>query len=313
LRSQKGNDVFGFGLPENELNLSFPQTGLLVEIGQCDVEVSIGMNAAQASLNTMRRWAALISTASMCGWSSGLHMACKSSRTLSGRSSSSATPWLNNTDTRPEKRISPFDHTLRFVAAVNYDLPVGRGKLLNVESRWLDEIVGGWRLNGIYTYQTGAPLLFLNGSSNNPGDYPLCSVTTVKGSCPNGPNGVPLAATFLDPTSLNLNAQQTNGSAFDTTHFVTPTGQQFAFHIRTLPTTFSALRQDAQNNLDASVIKKFDVTERTYFQFRFEAFNVLNHAVFGAPNMSVTNSQFGVINTTANRPRQIQVGARFVF
>jgi hypothetical protein len=221
--------------------------------------------------------------------------------------------WLNNTDLVPEKRISPFDHTLRFVTAVNYDLPVGRGKLLNVESRWLDEIVGGWRLNGIYTYQTGAPILFMNGSTNNPGDYALCGVPTVSGACPNGANGFPQAAFFVDPTSLNMNARQTNGPAFDISRFITASAQQFQFHLRTLPTTFSALRQDAQNNLDASVIKKFDVTERTYFQFRFEAFNVLNHAVFGAPNMSVTNSQFGVINTTANRPRQIQVGARFVF
>src|SRR5207248_2495473 len=61
--------------------------------------------------------------------------------------------WLNNTDTALEKRISPFDHPLRFVTAVNYDLPVGRGRLLNIESRLLDEVVGGWSINGVYTYQ----------------------------------------------------------------------------------------------------------------------------------------------------------------
>ena len=221
--------------------------------------------------------------------------------------------WLNNTDTIPEKRISPFDHTLRFVTAVNYDLPVGRGKPLSVESRWLDEVIGGWRVNAIYTYQTGAPILFMNGSTNNPGDYALCSVPTLSGACPNGANGVPQAAFLIDPTSLNMNARQTNGPAFDISRFVTASAQQFQFHLRTFPTTFSALRQDAQNNLDASVIKRFDVTERTYFQFRFEAFNVLNHAVFGAPNLTATNAQFGIINSQANRARQIQVGARFVF
>jgi carboxypeptidase family protein len=221
--------------------------------------------------------------------------------------------WLNNTDARPEKRISPFDHTLRFVTAVNYDLPVGRGRPLNIQSRLLDEIVGGWSVNGIYTYQTGAPILFLNGSTNNPGDYALCSVPTVSGACPNGPNGVPQAAIFIDPTSLNMNARQTNGPAFDISRFVTASAQQFQFHLRTFPTTLSALRQDPQNNFDASVIKRFDITERTYFQFRFEAFNVLNRAVFAAPNLTATNAQFGIINSTANRPRQVQVGARFVF
>lgn len=168
-------------------------------------------------------------------------------------------------------------------------------------------------MNGIYTYQTGAPILFMNGSTNNPGDYVLCSVPTVNGACPNGSNGVPQAAIFLDPTSLNINPRQTNGPAFDISRFVTASAQQFQFHLRTFPTTFSALRQDPQNNFDASVIKRFDVTERTYFQFRFEAFNVLNRAVFGAPNLTANNAQFGIINSQANRPRQIQVGARFVF
>src|SRR5262249_33631757 len=174
--------------------------------------------------------------------------------------------------------------THRLITAINYDLPVGRGKPLNVESRWLDAIVGGWRVNGIYTYQTGAPILFMNGSTNNPGDYALCAVPTVSGACPNGANGTPQAITFL-PSSLTFSNRQTNGTALDISQIVTASGQQFQFHLRTLPTTFSGLRQDGQNNLDASVIKKFDITERMYFQFRMEAFNLMNHPVFGAPNL----------------------------
>jgi hypothetical protein len=50
-----------------------------------------------------------------------------------------------------------------------------------------------------------------------------------------------------------------------------------------------------------------------YAQLRLEAFNVLNHPTFGAPNLQVTSSNFGVITSEANRPRQLQVGARFVF
>src|SRR6185312_832902 len=34
-----------------------------------------------------------------------------------------ADSWLNNTDPTPERRISPFDHTHHFVAAMNYELP----------------------------------------------------------------------------------------------------------------------------------------------------------------------------------------------
>lgn len=36
--------------------------------------------------------------------------------------------WLNDSDTQPELRISPFDHPNRFVGAVSYELPFGRGQ-----------------------------------------------------------------------------------------------------------------------------------------------------------------------------------------
>jgi hypothetical protein len=65
--------------------------------------------------------------------------------------------------------------------------------------------------------------------------------------------------------------------------------------------------------LDASIIKKFNVDEDKYFQFRAEAFNVLNHPTFGAPNTQAASSLFGIISTQANRPRQVQLGVRFIF
>ncbi|MGH9522283.1 MAG: hypothetical protein ACRD3E_07100, partial [Terriglobales bacterium] len=84
--------------------------------------------------------------------------------------------------------------------------------------------------------------------------------------------------------------------------------------LRTLPTTSSQYRQDGINQVDASIIKNFSVTESKYFQFRAEAFNFLNHPTFNAPDLKVSgNANFGVISSMANRPRQIQLGARFVF
>lgn len=216
--------------------------------------------------------------------------------------------WLNNTDTVPEKRISPFDRPHRFVSAVNYDLPIGKGKLLNLTNRWMDRMIGGWRLNGIYTYQVGAPILWMNGSTNNPGDYPLCAVATVNGLCPSGSE-----VTSLYSSDFKLDNRMVDGKAFDTTRFVTATSAQFQFHLRTMPTTFSNIRSYGQNNFDASILKKFQTTEGTYFQFRFEVFNLLNHVAFGAPNVQVTSSSFGTITSQANRPRQIQIGLRFVF
>jgi hypothetical protein len=42
-------------------------------------------------------------------------------------------------------------------------------------------------------------------------------------------------------------------------------------------------------------------------------FNTLNHPTFAAPNTQQTNSAFGTITATANRPRFVQLVARFVF
>jgi hypothetical protein len=220
--------------------------------------------------------------------------------------------WVNATDPAPEKRISPFDHTQHFVAAVNYALPVGRGRALDLKSSFSDALLGGWQVNSIYTYQTGAPILWMNGSTNNPGDYPVCAVPTAKGSCPNGANGLPQAA-FSFPSNLAYNNRQVDQAAFDSSRFVTASASAYQFHIRTIPTTFGQYRQDGINNLDASIIKKFDIAEDKYFQLRAEAFNVLNHPTFGAPNTQAASSQFGIINTQANRPRQLQIGMRFIF
>jgi Carboxypeptidase regulatory-like domain len=200
--------------------------------------------------------------------------------------------WLNDTDLSPEKRISPFDHPNHFVLAAVYELPVGRGKPLNLESRWANAAFGGWVATGIYTFQTGQPINWVNGSTTTPGDYIYYG-----GNIDLNPRGV------AGPTT----------PAFNTSVFDTASATQLEYHIRTFSTTFPNLRQDGINNFDTSLLKRFSFTERMYLQLRLEAFNVVNHPTFAAPNAQATSASFGIINTQANRPRTIQIGARFVF
>jgi hypothetical protein len=197
--------------------------------------------------------------------------------------------WLNDSDARPEKRVSPTDRPNRIVTAVTYELPMGRGKRLNVNSRWANLLVGGWRLNSIYRYQTGGPFAWVNGSSTTPGDYVYLG----------GP--------------LNFDNRNTNASAFNTAAFDTKAADAYQYHIRTFSTTFGNLRTDGINQWDASFLKRFDFAEKRYLQLRFEGFDILNHPTFGPPNLQGTNTQFGLITTQANRPRTIQIGARIVF
>jgi len=191
--------------------------------------------------------------------------------------------WLNDTDPLPEKRISPFDHTHRGVLAISYELPYKGG------SRWARQLLGGWHVNGIYTRQTGQPFTFMGTSSTTIGDLVY----------------------FGD--KLLFNPRQTDTVAFNTSAFDTKTADQFAYHIRTFSTTFSSLRGDGTNELNASVLKRFDVAERKYFQLRIECFNVANHPSFAFPNLAPTNSAFGLITAQSNRSRSLQLGGRFVF
>jgi hypothetical protein len=211
--------------------------------------------------------------------------------------------WLNDTDLHPEKRIGVFDHTHRGVIAFTYDLPLGHGRRFDMGSKWMNAMIGGWLVNGIYTIQSGQPFTFMGTSSTTIGDLIYF--------------GAP----------LDYSPRQTNGPAFNVSAFTPPicqslagsalasciTANQFSYHVRTYSTTFSSLRGDMTNQVNASILKRFELREKMYLQLRFEVFNVLNHPSFAFPNVAPTNSAFGLITAQSNQPRSIQAGARFVF
>ena len=200
--------------------------------------------------------------------------------------------WLNDSDPLPEKRVSPDDHPQRYVVAMTYELPVGHGRALDLHSHLGNSLLGGWLVNNVYTFQVGAPIMWVNGSSNSPGDY-----------------------VYFGTAPLDLNNRQVNGPAFNTSNFVTASTNTFQYHIRTFPTMFSNLRADGINQWDPSVSKSFAFSESRarFLQIRLEAYNVLNHPVFAVPSTTATNSAFGTITATANRFRTLQLGARLVF
>jgi hypothetical protein len=65
-----------------------------------------------------------------------------------------------------------------------------------------------------------------------------------------------------------------------------------------------------------SIAKDFGLSskhENIKFELRLDAENAFNHPVFGTPNTTVGDPQFGVINYTAVGPRQIQLALKFSF
>lgn len=190
--------------------------------------------------------------------------------------------YLNDSDPAPEKRISSDSRPLRDVLASTYTLPIGRGRLVNLQNRWVDGLVGGWGLNGIVTLQSGPVLTW--------GDY-----------------------IYLGG-ALDYNAHQPNGTSFNTSQFITSSSQQLVYNIRTFDNQFNNLRRDPTKQLDVSMTKNFFLKENgPYFQVRLEAFNVTNRVTFGAPTTTPTSAAFGEIASQANTPRRLETALKLVW
>src|SRR5213075_819842 len=58
---------------------------------------------------------------------------------------------------RCERGLSSFDTRNRLVIAPLYELPIGKGKMLNINNRFANTIIGGWQVGGILMLQSGIP------------------------------------------------------------------------------------------------------------------------------------------------------------
>jgi hypothetical protein len=215
-----------------------------------------------------------------------------------------------------ERALSDFD--ISQVAQVTgvYALPIGKGKQFG--SNWngfVDAFLGGWQVNGIYRWDTGLPLIFfLNGGTSLP---------TYGAQRPNLPYQLQQSGT----ASPNVNYFSNAGLAGEAPVAVAePAGYtgpvcytnpwypcQYA--LGNAPRVAPNLRQPGTNNVTASIFKAFPLgfREGARLEFRAEAFNLFNHVQFGAPATTVGQSNFGVISTQANVPRELQLALKLYF
>ncbi|MDR3798634.1 MAG: TonB-dependent receptor [Terracidiphilus sp.] len=188
---------------------------------------------------------------------------------------------------------SAFDVKNRFVGSALYELPIGPGKLVPVNNRGLEAVIGGWQVGGSFTHQTGQvgfPLLgYDNASIANPGgnmDRP-----NYTGQSP-----------YLSGSARSLNVW-VNKAAY------TPAAPGFYGNVQR-----GSFTGPGFTNLDASLHKVFDMpyNEKHQLSIRFEAFNALNHPNWTNPNLTYSSSTFGRIGNT-NSMRQLQLAAKYQF
>ncbi len=188
---------------------------------------------------------------------------------------------------RCERGPSSFHASHRFVTSALYDIPVGKGRKVDV-NRLLDLFVGGWQVSGVLTLQSGFPFTVTTGSDRaNVGDgFNRPDATGISASVPNpGPDA------WFNPAAFKLQALGTYGNV----------GR-------------NSMMGPGINSLDFSTLKDFPIKERHKVQFRFEAFNFPNHPVWGLPNSSAgAGASFATIRSTRTNMRQLQLALKYVF
>jgi len=200
-------------------------------------------------------------------------------------------PWL-------DRSLSTFDVPQMLKINYTYDLPFGRGRAFFNSMPWpLELLLGGWRTAGIWTIQDGFPLTFLveNGGTPIPtyGQQRPNLVGTPKRT--GGSDGNWVSNYFANPDVFQIPDPYTLGNA---------------------PRATGDVRSPFFFAVNISIAKDFGLSashENLKLELRLDAENVFNHPVFGTPNTTVGDPQFGVITYTAVGPRQMQLSLKFSF
>jgi hypothetical protein len=205
-----------------------------------------------------------------------------------------ATEYLNATDPQPTKMISDMDVTNRLSVSGIVAFPFGKGRrFLSGANGIVDAVVGGWQVQGVYTYQSGFPLQFATDA-------------------------------FYDGDAIALTSGQSTLKWFNTSAFTsiltdTSTNATPVNHRRTLPLRFEDVRSDSINNVDLSLLKDVKLHGDKRLQLRLEFINAFNRSYLarqtGQVVVNPTSSTFGTISASnqSNYPRRAQVGVKFLF
>jgi len=176
-----------------------------------------------------------------------------------------------------------------------WDLPFGRGK------RWINSggaaswILGGWQVNNLLSFYSGAP--FTVTSSGASLDLP----------------GTTQRADQIKPDAEKLGGAGRGQFFYDPTAFAPVTEPRLG------TAGYMSLRGPGIVNWDFGVFRRFPVTERSSLEFRMESFNFTNTPHFANPNGDVTSRNFMQILSTTNLgrdgtdARQFRFGLRLSF
>ncbi|MGA2985385.1 MAG: carboxypeptidase-like regulatory domain-containing protein [Terriglobia bacterium] len=200
-----------------------------------------------------------------------------------------------------------FDIRHAFNANAIYELPFGPGKAFLNQAGALRTVLGSWSLSPTFTARTGFPVDLTTSATGPDGN-----------TDEQRPNLVPGQPLYLAGGNFNPTAFCTPGTA-DPLYpgGVCPPGLGVP-GFGDVPRNF--LRGPGAWQMDLGLSKRIPVTEQLQLQFRAEAFNIFNRAMFASPDGLISASDFGIIylplNTTPvgmGTQRQLQFSLKLQF
>ncbi|MFN0100829.1 MAG: TonB-dependent receptor domain-containing protein [Bryobacteraceae bacterium] len=162
------------------------------------------------------------------------------------------------------RAVANFDRTHNLQLYSVYELPFGKGKRFASQgpAAW---IVGGWQTNGVMSVYSGTP--FTVGTA---------------GTSLNAPGNTQTADQILSDVKV-LGGVGPGQSWFDPNAFAPVTAIRFGNTGRNI------LRGPGSFQLDASLFRNFQITEKLRLQFRAESFSITNTPRFNNPGATVSN------------------------
>ena len=200
----------------------------------------------------------------------------------------------NPYDLKLDRGPAAYDQPHIFSGSFVLPLPFGSGQWMSSGNGFVNQVIGGWQLNGIVTMSSGPryDVQDDNGISSINNFYGVERADVV------GDSQKSTAGYQLDKLHpININA------------FADPAPGTFGNMGR------NSLHADWSRNLDLSLFRAFALGQDRKLEFRAEAFNATNTPVFSAPDNYLPDGpgDFGVVSSTANTARQLQLAVKFYF
>ncbi len=195
----------------------------------------------------------------------------------------------------------PSEYDTRHMLLVNYiyDLPFFK-HATNITGK----VLGGWEIAGTAQFQTGSPCgIGTNNDFAGVGEF---------GSFGCGSEGQ--FWNLNGPVQINTGAfagpvTNANSPKYFTANVSQPAPGTFNMQ----PGVRDSIYQPGFQDWNLALDKSFAISERSGVEFRAEAYDFINHANLGGPNLNPTSNQFGMITGKTGLSRNLQLSLRLFF